>query len=385
MRIAQVAPLFECVPPKFYGGTERIVSYLTEECVARGHEVTLFASSDSVTSAKLVPCCDKALRLNRDVKDWIPHHISMLELVRSCANNFDIIHFHIDLLHYPLIHETRLNGVTTLHGRLDMPDLWPLYRLFSDIQLISISDAQRTPMPYVNWAKTIHHGLPSALLPFQPNPKGNYLAFLGRVAPEKGPEHAIEIAIRSGMTLKIAAKIDKTDEVYWHDVIAPMIARHPNVEFIGEINERQKAEFLGNAAALLFPIDWPEPFGLVMIEAMACGTPILAFCRGSVPEVIDNGQSGFIVDDIDTAVRVLPSVLALPRSGVRDCFEQRFTASRMAEDHLALYQMLLDAKGELRRSIVRDRPREPRRRRNIFRQQIVKADLDKDQIIQETM
>ncbi|WP_051956003.1 glycosyltransferase family 4 protein [Beijerinckia mobilis] len=385
MRIAQVAPLFECVPPKFYGGTERIVSYLTEECVARGHEVTLFASSDSITSARLVSCCDKALRLNPDVRDWIPHHISMLEQVRSCAHHFDIIHFHIDLLHYPLIHETRLNGVTTLHGRLDMPDLWPLYRLFSDIQFISISDAQRGPMPYVNWVKTIHHGLPSALLPFQPYPKGNYLAFLGRIAPEKGPEHAIEIAVRSGMNLKVAAKIDKADEAYWHEVIAPMIARHPNVEYIGEINERQKAEFLGNAAALLFPIDWPEPFGLVMIEAMACGTPILAFRRGSVPEVIDNGQSGFIVDDIGAAVQILSAVLALPRSGVRDCFDRRFTARRMAEDHLALYQTLLDAKGELKRSLAEDRPREPRRRRNPFRHQILKGKPEEDQIIQETM
>ncbi len=301
MKIAQIAPLAESVPPKLYGGTERIVSYLTEELVAQGHDVTLFASGDSVTDARLVACSDVALRLNPKVKDHLPHQVVMLEEIRRRADEFDVLHFHIDLLHFPLIRDFADRTVTTLHGRLDLPDLKPFYRAFPDIPLVSISNNQRRPMPPVNWTGTVHHGLPANLLPFTEKPKGSYLAFLGRISPEKRPDRAIDIAARVGMPLKIAAKIDNADKPYWESVIEPMVKSHPNVEFIGEINEHQKADFLGNAGALLFPIDWPEPFGLVMIEAMACGTPVIAFGSGSVPEVIDNGASGIVVDSVTEA------------------------------------------------------------------------------------
>ena len=275
MRIAQISPLFESCPPKFYGGTERIVSYLTEELVRQGLDVTLFASEDSRTAACLEPCCKVALRLDPSVRDPVPYHVIMLDKVRTLADQFDILHFHIDVLHYPVIREFAERTVTTLHGRLDLPELWQLYSAFSAVPLVSISNHQREPMPPVNWVGTIHHGLPRNLLRFNASPRRGYLAFLGRISPEKRPDRAIEIASRAGAKLKIAAKIDRADQAYWSDVIRPMIEAFPNVEFVGEIREREKADFLGNADALLFPIDWPEPFGLVMIEAMACGTPVI--------------------------------------------------------------------------------------------------------------
>ncbi|WP_424140453.1 glycosyltransferase family 4 protein [Roseomonas chloroacetimidivorans] len=338
MRIAQIAPLYERVPPKLYGGTERVVSYLTEELVRQGHEVTLFASGDSITEAKLVPCCDTALRLNPAVKDSLPYHVVQLEKVQQRAGEFDVLHFHIDALHFPLFRGIAKRTLTTLHGRLDLPDLTPLYTEFSEFPLVSISHAQRWPMPPVNWVGTVPHGLPRDLLPFRPTGEGGYLAFLGRISPEKRPDRAIEIATRTGLPLKIAAKVDKADADYWSEVIKPMIERNPRVEFIGEINEHQKAEFLGNALALLFPIDWPEPFGLVMIEAMSCGTPVVAFRCGSVPEVIENGVSGFIVSSIDQAIDAVQKVGSLDRRSVRRAFERRFTAECMARDYLSIYE-----------------------------------------------
>jgi glycosyltransferase involved in cell wall biosynthesis len=340
MKIAQIAPLAEACPPRLYGGTERIVSYLTEELVRQGHEVTLFASGDSKTRAKLVPCSDMALRLNPAARDPLPYYMVMLEQLRRCADEFDVLHFHIDFLHYPLASAFSDRMVTTLHGRLDLPDLLPFYAAFPDYPLVSISDDQRRPLPRVNWVGTVHHGLPRDLLPFSREPKEGYLAILGRISPEKRPDRAIEIAARVGMKLKIAAKIDKADQPYWDTIIGPMTAAHDNVEFVGEINEHQKAEFLGNARALLFPIDWPEPFGLVMIESIACGTPVIAFRNGSVPEVIEDGVTGFIVRDLDEAVAAARRIHRLDRAEVRAVFEERFTAERMAQDYLALYRDL---------------------------------------------
>jgi glycosyltransferase involved in cell wall biosynthesis len=341
MKIAQIAPLAESCPPRLYGGTERIVSYLTEELVAQGHEVTLFASGDSRTSAELVRCSKQALRLNPEVKDHVPYHIIMLDEVRRRADEFDVLHFHIEQWHFPLIRDIGDRTVTTLHGRLDLPDLKPFYAAFPDIPLVSISNRQRRPLPrHINWVGNVPHGLPRDLLSFNPEPKGGYLAFLGRISPEKRPDRAIDIALRAGMPLKIAAKIDKADQAYWTKAIAPKIAAHESVEFIGEVNEHQKADFLGNARALLFPIDWPEPFGLVMIEAMACGTPVIAFRSGSTPEVIDDGVTGFVVDSIDQAVGAVLQARALDRAGVRAAFERRFTAERMARDYLAIYRGL---------------------------------------------
>nr|WP_250812222.1 glycosyltransferase family 4 protein [Neorhizobium tomejilense] len=340
MKIAQIAPLAESVPPKLYGGTERIVSYLTEELVAQGHDVTLFASADSVTDAKLVACSQLALRLNPAVRDHLPHQMVMLEEIRRRASEFDVLHFHIDLLHFPLIRDFADRTVTTLHGRLDLPDLHPFYQAFPDIPLVSISNDQRCPMPKVRWSGTVYHGLPATLLPFTATPQGNYLAFLGRISPEKRPDRAIEIAAKVGMPLKIAAKIDNADKAYWETVIEPMVKSHPNVEFTGEINEHQKAAFLGNAVALLFPIDWPEPFGLVMIEAMSCGTPVIAFRCGSVPEVIDDGVSGILVDSVTEAAENVEWALRMDRRKVRGTFEKRFTAKRMARDYLELYRNL---------------------------------------------
>jgi glycosyltransferase involved in cell wall biosynthesis len=340
MKIAQISPLIESCPPKLYGGTERIVSYLTEELVRRGHDVTLFASGDSQTSARLEPGCEVALRLDPRVKDSVPYHIVMLEKVRTMADRFDILHFHIDVLHYPLIRDFADRTVTTLHGRLDLEELRPVYSTFAGAPLVSISNDQRSPIPRSNWAGTVHHGLPRDLLPFNPAPQGSYLAFLGRISPEKRPDRAIEIAKRAGAKLKMAAKIDRVDEAYWNEVIKPMIEAAPNVEFIGEINEREKAEFLGNAAALLFPIDWPEPFGLVMVEAIACGTPVIAFRRGSAAEVIDDGVTGFLVDDMSGAVAAAGRVGALDRAKARAVFERRFAIERVASDYLRIYRNL---------------------------------------------
>jgi glycosyltransferase involved in cell wall biosynthesis len=290
MRIAQIAPLFERVPPRLYGGTERVVSYLTEELVRQGHEVTLFASGDSRTTAKLVRCCDVALRLNPVVRDPLPYHLIMLEEVQQRLSQFDVLHFHIDYLHAPLIRGFAKRTVTTHHGRLDLPELAPFYGVFRDLPLVAISDTQRDYLKHANWVGTVPHGLPRELLPFHPKPSGGYLAFLGRISPEKGPDRAIEIAAKAGLPLKIAAKVDRVDQAYWDERIRPMVQAHPNVEFIGEIGEHDKARFLGEAAARVFPINWPEPFGLVMIEAMACGTPVVAFRRGSVPEIIEHGR-----------------------------------------------------------------------------------------------
>jgi glycosyltransferase involved in cell wall biosynthesis len=340
MRIAQIAPLCERVPPKLYGGTERIVSYLTEELVRQGHEVTLFASGDSKTSAKLVPCCDRALRLNPSVKDALPYHIIMLEEVRKRADQFDLLHFHIDFLHAPMVRQLAARTLTTQHGRLDLPDLAPFYGVFRELPLVSISNNQRRYLPHANWVGSVHHGLPRDLLPFKPRPNGGYLAFLGRISPEKGPNRAIEIAARAGMPLKIAAKVDRVDQAYWDEFIHPMVKAHPNVEFIGEIDEHEKAAFLGDAAALLFPIDWPEPFGLVMIEAMACGTPVIALRRGSVPEIVEEGVSGFVVDTVEQATAAVRRIPNLDRAKVRNAFERRFTAERMTRGYLEIYRGL---------------------------------------------
>ncbi|MET7242686.1 glycosyltransferase family 4 protein [Methylobacterium sp. EM32] len=341
MRIAQVAPLAEAVPPKFYGGTERVVSWLTEELVRQGHDVTLFASGDSETSAKLVACCPEGLRL-AGIRDHVASHLAMLYHLRRRADEFDVIHFHIDLLQYPLFEDLNHKCVTTLHGRLDVPDFMPVYRTFTGMPLVSISDHQRGPMPEnANWLQTIHHGLPAENCRFSPNPKdGGYLAFLGRISPEKRPDRAIEIAKASGVKLKIAAKVDKADQEYWDEVIEPM-THHPLVEYIGEINEDQKHEFLGNALALAFPIDWPEPFGLVMIEAMSAGTPVIAWRNGSVPEVIKDGVSGVVVESMDEAIAAVETCKAMSREGVRRYFETRFTASVMARSYVAAYESLL--------------------------------------------
>ena len=341
MRIAQIAPLTESVPPKFYGGTERVVSYLTEELVRQGHDVTLFASGDSQTAATLVACTEKALRLNSGVQDPSPHNIVMLEKVRRQAGDFDVLHFHIDHIHFPIFRDIAERMVTTLHGRLDLPDLQPLYEEFCDIPLVSITRHQRLPMPPVNWVGMVHHSLPVHIYPFSASPNGGYLAFLGRICPEKRADRAIEIARRAGMTLKIAAKVDAVDRSYFEDHIRHLLG-HPLIEFVGEIGEQEKARFLGNARALLFPIDWPEPFGLVMIEAMACGTPVIAYGCGSVPEVIDEGVSGFIVGGIDEAVDAVRNLDALDRYRVRRRFEERFSVERMAKDYLAIYHSMAE-------------------------------------------
>jgi glycosyltransferase involved in cell wall biosynthesis len=304
-----------------------------------GHEITLFASADSLTGARLVGCAPKALRLDAAVLDPLPHHLVMLEQVRRRAHEFDILHFHVDLLQGPLIRVLPKPAVTTLHGRLDLPDLQPFYRAFPDMPLVSISDAQRRPLPPVNWMATVPHGLPVDLLPFRAG-TGGYLAFLGRISPEKRPDRAIEIACRSGLPLKIAAKVDRSDRDYWREVIEPMIRATPVVEYIGEIGEADKAAFLGDALALLFPIDWPEPFGLAMIEAMACGTPVVGFASGSVPEVVDDGVSGCVVRSVEEAVAAVGRVAALDRARVRATFERRFSARRMAEDYLEVYERL---------------------------------------------
>lgn len=342
MRIAQIAPLAESIPPQLYGGTERVVSYLTEELIRQGHEITLFASGDSATSADLVPCAESALRLNPDVRDPIPYHVMMLDQVARRADEFDVMHFHVDVLHFPLVRAIAGNAVTTLHGRLDLPDLKPFYSAFPDLSLVSISDDQRKPLPPVNWAGTVYHGLPRDLLPFTAECGQEYLAFLGRISPEKRPDRAIEIAARAGMPLKIAAKIDNVDKAYWQHVIEPLVNAHSNVEFVGEIGEHQKAAFLGNARALLFPIDWPEPFGLVMIEAMACGTPVIASRCGSVPEVVDDGVSGFIVDSVEEAVASVDRAMMHDRWTVRETFDRRFTSDRMARDYVEIYRQLAE-------------------------------------------
>src|SRR5215203_5087497 len=342
MKIAQIAPLMESVPPRLYGGTERIVSYLTEELVALGHDVTLFASGDSITPANLVPCVPKALRLDASVIDAIPYYMLMLDRVRQHADDFDVLHFHIDQFQFPLFRSIAGQTVTTLHGRQDLPDLLPLYLGFDDMPLVSISNDQRRPVPNANFAATVYHGLPVGLHRPAERPRGNYVAFLGRISPEKRPDRAIAIARALHIPLKIAAKVDRVDEAYFRTTIEPLLDGF-GVEFIGEINEHQKTQFLGEARALLFPIDWPEPFGLSMIEAMACGTPVLAFRCGSVPEIVDDGVTGAIVDTMEQAISALPQVLALDRRAVRQRFEQRFSATRMAKDYVGVYRSLLES------------------------------------------
>jgi glycosyltransferase involved in cell wall biosynthesis len=339
MKIAQVAPLTESVPPQLYGGTERIVSWLTEELVRLGHEVTLFASGDSVTGAELVAITPRALRLDPDVIDPLAHSMVLLERISAEANRFDVIHFHFDHVQFGFMRRMDVPSLATMHGRMDLADLVPLFREYSDVPLVSISDAQREPLPDLNWLATVYHGLPMATIPLFPEP-GAYLAFLGRISPEKRLDRAIEIAQRAGMPLKVAAKVDDADREYFDEHIQPLITGE--VEFIGEIADDAKDEFLGRAAALLFPIDWPEPFGLVMIEAAARGTPVVAFRNGSVPEVIDHGITGVVVDDIDEAVRALPDVLALPRHAVRQAAVRRFSADRMARDYVSVYSRLID-------------------------------------------
>jgi glycosyltransferase involved in cell wall biosynthesis len=348
-----VAPLFESVPPKLYGGTERVVSYLTEELIQQGHSVTLFASGDSVTAAQLVPGCRRALRLDPARPDPFALHAIMLENVCRQANAFDVIHFHTDVLHLPVARRfASAHSVTTIHGRLDIAGLSPLYQEFSEEPLISISDAQRRPLARANWVATVYHGLPAHLHRASELP-GQYLAFLGRISREKGIEQAIAIARRGGLPLKIAAKIDRADQEYFNSRVAPLIDGSL-VEFIGEISELEKTHFLGGALALLFPIDWPEPFGLAMIEAMACGTPVIAFRRGSVPEIIDEGVTGLIVDDLNAAVKCIERISTISRKRCREAFELRFQAARMAHDYCHVYGGATDGRqrrklGELMR------------------------------------
>lgn len=339
MKIAQIAPLIESVPPKLYGGTERIVSYLTEELVACGHDVTLFASGDSATGAELVPCCDEALRLDPARPDTIPAYTLMMDLLRERIADFDILHFHLDAFHFPLCREMAKRVVTTLHGRQDSPLIRRLYARFPEMQLVAISNAQARSVTTGRVVGTIHHGIPAKLYEPTFDPRGGYVAFLGRMSPEKRPDLAIRIARAMGVPLKMAAKVDRADEDYFDAQVKPLLGE--DVEFIGEVGEREKQKFLGEAHALVFPIDWPEPFGLVLIEALACGTPVLAIGNGSVPEVIDDGVTGHVVHSVEAAIAMLPQVMALDRRAVRRRFEARFTAARMAQDYIDLYQACL--------------------------------------------
>ena len=349
MRIAQVSPLYEAVPPRLYGGTERVVAYLTDALVEAGHDVTLFASADADTRAHLVPVRDQAIRLDpAELKSDLAAHLTLLHEVRRRIDDFDVVHFHVDMLHYPFFADRAGRTLTTLHGRLDLKDLAGAYRRWPQFPLVSISNHQRTPLRNASWLGTVHHGLPATLCPFVPEPRGGYLAFLGRISPEKRVDRAIAIARRAGLPLKIAAKVDPVDRAYFHAAIEPLLAT-PGVEFVGEISDDDKGRFLGDALALLFPIDWPEPFGLVMIEAMSCGTPVIGWNRGSVPEVLEPA-SGRIVDSEDAAVAAVAEVVALDRGAVRAAFERRFTAGRMAQHYVELYRRLLASNlGDLRR------------------------------------
>ena len=343
MRIAQVAPLFERVPPKAYGGTERVVSYLTEELVRQGHEVTLFATGDSITRARLVSPLSASVRVDFRSMVWLAYQAIQLDMIAESADQFDVIHFHNDYLSFPLAKALHTPYVATLHGRLDLPELVPLYRHFTDTPLVSISNNQRTPLPWVNWCGTVYHGLPPQLYPFQPEPE-DYFAFIGRISPEKRLDRAIDIAVRCGRQLYIAAKIDKADEEYFEQVIKPLLSQ-PGIHFIGELDEHDKRDLLANASALLFPIDWPEPFGLVMIEAFACGTPVIAYRHGSIPEIMEHGVTGFVVDNQEEAVHAARRIPEISRAGCRQVFENRFTVAHMAENYLRVY-----------RSAICDRP-----------------------------
>lgn len=343
MRIAQIAPLYESVPPQKYGGTERIVSYLTEDLVALGHEVTLFASGDSVSKAEIISPCEKSLRLHSGYEHHHIPHFLMFEELRRRMSNFDILHFHTEHLHFPLIRSLSTPTVTTLHGRLDVPALVPLFQEYNEVPLVSISQSQRAPIPGAHWRATIHHGLPENLYRFNPKPD-EYAAFLGRMSLQKRPDRAIEIAKRADVPLKLAAKVDPLEGDYYATHIKPLIDSHANVEFIGEINDSEKNEFLGNASVLLFPIDWPEPFGLVMIEAMACGTPVISFRQGAAPEVITEGVTGFLVDSIEEAVEKMKLIPSFDRLKCHEAFRQRFSTTQMVKSYLSVYEELIDGR-----------------------------------------
>ena len=351
LRIAQVSPLVETVPPQCYGGTERIVSYLTEELVRLGHDVTLFASGGSETAARLVAVSERPLRADTGVKDPLTRNVIEIEQVFQRAEDFDLIHFHDGYVHFPLVRRQQIPTVTTVHGRLDLPDLVPIFREFCDMPVISISDNQRTPLPFANWVGTVHHGLPEDLYSFQPEPR-DYLVFIGRICPEKRPDRAIELAKRIGMPLKIGAKVDKVDEQYFEAQIKPLLDSRL-IEFVGEVNEAEKNVLVGGARALLFPIDWPEPFGLVMIESLACGTPVIAFECGSVPEVLVHGKTGFIVHTMDEAEQALRQIGTINRHVCRHEFEQRFTAARMAKNYLEIYGKVRADDAAMKRSGTR--------------------------------
>ena len=338
MKIAQIAPLVESVPPTLYGGTERVVSWLTEELVKQGHEVTLFASGDSRTAARLEPVVPQGLRL-AGIHDSLPYNMIMLDQVAARSHEFDVLHFHIDFFHYPLFRRMAHKTLTTLHGRQDLPELPDIYRAFPHMPLVSISDSQRRPVPPVNWRGTVHHGMPPRLLK-EGKGDGGYLAFLGRICADKGILPAIEIARRAGLPLKVAAKVDPADREYFESHVAPMLAQSPHVEFIGEICDRRKPEFLGGAKALLFPISWPEPFGLVMIESMACGTPVIAFDSGSVPEILEDGLTGYVVKDVEEAALAVHRLDRLFRPSIRSRFEERFSAAAMAREYVRIYRKL---------------------------------------------
>jgi len=340
VKIAQIAPLVESVPPRLYGGTERVVSWLTEELVRQGHDVTLFASGDSRTRAELHPIVPRSLRLE-GIHNSLPYNIIMLDQVAARMDEFDVLHFHIDFFHYPIFRNMAHKTLTTLHGRQDLPELPDIYRAFPHMPLVSISNHQRLPVPPVNWMGTVYHGLPEKQFKLGLG-EGGYLAFLGRICADKGPVEAIQIAAKAGMRLKIAAKVDPADQAYYDEVVGPLIAASPHVEFIGEIHDGQKQEFLGNARALLFPIDWPEPFGLVMIEAMACGTPVVAFRCGAVPEIMEDGLTGYVVPDIPAAVKAVSLLERLYRPSIRARFEERFSARAMTDDYLKIYGRLAD-------------------------------------------
>lgn len=339
MKIAQVSPLFESVPPKAYGGTERVISYLTEELVKRGHEVTLFAGGDSVTNARLISATPASIRPDFKDLSWLAYHTIHMDLVSQLAPAFDIVHFHTDYLHFPLARRLGAPHVTTLHGRQDLPELEPVYRQFADMPLVSISNSQRAPLPNANWIDTVYHGLPADLYSFCPIP-GNYFAFIGRVSPEKRVDRAIDIAERCSVQLYIAAKIDKADEAYFNGCIKPLF-RKSCVTYLGEVGEKEKRELLEHARALLFPIDWPEPFGLVMIEALSCGTPVIAYQNGSIPEIMEDGVTGFVVSNQDEAVHAAMRIDEIDRAACRGAFERRFTAAHMADNYLRVYRGLI--------------------------------------------
>lgn len=367
MRIAQVAPLYESVPPRLYGGTERVVSWLTEELVDQGHEVTLFASGDSETRARLIPACPRALWRDGQCQDPLPHHVRLMELVFEDVSRFDVIHFHTDFLHFPLVRRHGCPSVTTLHGRVHVADQGPLFAAYPDVPLVSISDDQRRPTPDASWQATVYHGMPRDLHTFQPRP-GNYLAFLGRLSPEKRVDRAIEIARLAGMKLKIGAKMYSEERSYFHQAIEPLLKESNSfVEYLGEVGGAAKDELLGNAAALLFPIDWPEPFGLVMIEALACGTPVIAWRNGSVPEIIEDGVTGFIVDNVEDAAEAVGRAAWLDRSACRKAFEERFDVGRMTRDYVEVYRKLIKGAaanaGPRRVCEPRWRPARPLRRK----------------------